>query len=76
MNESQVNSKFECIDFEVSFMFTIFCIFMATQHMEITGPGIESELWQLQTVSLKEYFFFFLLFRAVPVAYGGSQARG
>ena len=22
------------------------------------------------------FFFFFLLFRAIPVAYGGSQARG
>ena len=28
------------------------------------------------TVSLNSFFFFFLLFRATPVAYGSSQASG
>ena len=54
------------------------------------GPGIEHEpplpyapqLWQcwihnlLCHIYIARIFFFFLLFRASPVAYGGSLARG
>ena len=30
----------------------------------------------IKTLITTEFFFFFLLFRAVPATYGGSQARG
>ena len=33
-------------------------------------------IWDPLFVSLLTFFFFFGLFRAVTVAYGGSQARG
>ena len=33
-------------------------------------------LWVAAYVSILLLFFFFLLLRAIPTAYGGSQARG
>ena len=33
-------------------------------------------VYQTQLIPSHHYFFFFCLFKAAPVAYGGSQARG
>ena len=48
------------------------CIFVVVMYVIVTiGIGVsfkERDLW--------DFFFFFGLFRATPVAYGGSQARG
>ena len=39
-------------------------------------PRAKIHKWKISLVFTMHFFFFFALFRATPVAYGGSQARG
>ena len=50
---------------------------------EAWGSGVVKSTWLLSTITMSNLFVFiltyiylFLLFRATPTAYGGSQARG
>ena len=44
--------------------------------MHFYGPRLLAKFESLWTIFRKMIFFFFGIFRAVPIAYGSSQARG
>ena len=62
--------------FSVSFPHLFICsiINLFTSVGICCGLSVHCDI--LEKAYLDEYFFFFFLFRAVPTAYGSSQARG
>ena len=62
---------------DITFWMTVYHTLFKTEHYDIKTFFFFCSLTSKMSISLFCYFFFFVLFRGTPTAYGGSsQSRG